>query len=723
MDADAEAIVAARSHDPFAFLGQHKTGAAWDIRAFLPAAGAAFVITPDGAQPMKRLHKAGLFCLRLPNALPTPYELEWTEHGRRQRSYDPYCFGPQLSESDLHLFNEGKLFAAHRALGANLVEVDGVAGVRFATWAPNAERVSVVGDFNAWDGRRHQMRARGGSGVWELFVPGVKAGDFYKFELRNRLTGAILIKVDPYGRRFEFRPATAGVVVAPAAYEWRDETWMSARAQWDWQHRPINCYEVHLGSWRRAEDGSFLSYGELAAQLVSYCAAMCYTHVEVMPISEHPLDESWGYQTTGYFAPTSRFGSPDDFRAFVDALHAAGIGVIMDWVPGHFPRDAWALADFDGSALYEHEDPMLGQHPDWGTLIFNYGRNEVRSFLISNALYWLEEYHVDGLRVDAVASMLYLDYSRKEGKWRPNKFGGRENLEAIEFLRETNVLVHGRHPGALTFAEESTAWPMVSRPVHLGGLGFSMKWNMGWMNDTLRYIARDPVHRRYHHNDLTFGLMYSFSENFLLPLSHDEVVHGKRSLLDKMPGDAWQRFANLRLLLTYQATHPGKKLNFMGNEFGQGREWNATRALEWRLLDVDAHAGVQNTCRDLNRLYADLPALHTFDFERRGFEWIDCHDADHSIISFIRRDGDAFVIAVLNFTPVPHRDYRLGVPRLCEYREIFNSDSRHYGGSDLGNFGRLDAESVRSFERDYSIVMTVPPLAGVILAPAPESAS
>jgi 1,4-alpha-glucan branching enzyme len=718
VDPRADAILAARSHDPFAFLGQHQTDDGWEIRAFLPAASKAFVVTPGGREPMERLHAAGLFRFVGPSALPVPYEIEWLEDGSRKRGYDPYCFAPQLSESDLHLFGEGKLFGAHRAFGAHCVDVDGVQGVRFATWAPNAERVSVVGDFNAWDGRRHQMRSRGASGAWELFVPGVGAGALYKFEIRTRRSGAILVKADPYGQRFEFRPATASVVVAPSAHAWRDAAWMAARASWDWQHRPINCYEVHLGSWRKREDGSFLSYGELAAQLAQYCADMHYTHVELMPISEHPLDQSWGYQTTGYFAPTSRFGSPDDFRACVDALHAAGIGVILDWVPGHFPRDAWALADFDGTALYEHEDPRLGEHPDWGTLIFNYGRSEVRSFMLSNALYWLEDYHIDGLRVDAVASMIYLDYSRKEGQWRPNKFGGRENLESIAFLRELNVLVHGRQSGALTIAEESTSWPMVSRPVHLGGLGFSMKWNMGWMNDTLRYMARDPVHRHYHHNDLTFGLMYAFSENFMLPLSHDEVVHGKRSLLDKMLGDDWRRFADLRLLMAYQATSPGKKLNFMGNEFGQGIEWNAAAPLQWGLLDVGWHAGVQRVCRDLNRLYLDVAALHAFDFEPRGFEWIDCHDAENSIISYIRRDGDDFVVVVLNFTPVVHRGYRLGVPRLGKYREIFNSDSAHYGGSNVGNLGLLDAEDVVCLDRPHTLSMTVPPLAGVILAPA-----
>ena len=562
------------------------------------------------------------------------------------------------------------------------------------------------------------MHAHGGSGVWELFVPGLAAGALYKFEIRNR-AGAVLVKADPYAQQFELRPSTAARVAAPSAHRWDDAGWLGDRATHDWLHAPLNAYEVHAGSWRRHPDGRTYSYRELAEALVPYLVEMGYTHVELMPLSEHPLDESWGYQATGYFAPTSRFGAPDDLRAFIDACHGAGIGVILDWVPGHFPQDAWALARYDGTALYEHEDPRLGVHKDWGTHIFNYGRSEVKSFLLSSAAYWLSEFHIDGLRVDAVASMLYLDYSRAAGEWLPNRFGGRENLDAIEFLRELNTMVHRDFPGALTFAEESTAWPMVSRPTYVGGLGFSMKWNMGWMNDTLAYLQHDPVFRRFHHDKLTFGQLYAYSENFLLPLSHDEVVHGKRSLLDKMPGDAWQKFANLRLLLAQQATAPGRKLMFMGGEFGQWREWRVGAELDWFLLERDAHGGIQRCARDLNHLYRNTPALHDLDFEGSGFDWIDCHDADQSVVSYLRRARDGrFVIVVLNFTPVPRTGYRIGVPQGGTYREAFNSDSRHYGGSDLGNGEGLDAAARPWMGLAYSLVMTLPPLAAVIVEPA-----
>ena len=716
-DSRVAALIEARSHDPFGILGQHPTRDGWEIRAFLPDAERAHVIAPEGPHAMERMGATALFAFRSPRQVPSPYRIAWERGGERVESYDPYCFPPRLSDFDLHLFNEGRLREAYRILGAQIATVDGVAGVAFSTWAPNAERASVVGDFNGWDGRRHPMRSRGGSGVWELFVPGVQPGAAYKFELRNRRSGALLLKADPYAQAYEPRPGTASVVAAPRTHRWRDGVWMERRARWDWQHRPIACYEVHLGSWKRHGDGSYLTYRESAAQLAEYLTDLHYTHVELMPVSEHPLDESWGYQTTGYFAPTSRFGSPDDFRAFVDTMHEAGIGVIVDWVPAHFPRDDWALARYDGTPLYEHEDPRLGSHPDWGTLIFNYGRNEVRGFLLSSALCWLDEFHVDGLRVDAVASMLYLDYSRKEGEWVPNRHGGRENLDAIDFLRELNVVVHESHPGALTIAEESTAWPMVSRPTYLGGLGFSLKWNMGWMNDTLRYMRYDPVHRRYHHDMLTFSQLYAYTENFVLPLSHDEVVHGKGSLLDKMPGDPWRKFANLRLLLTYQAAHPGKKLLFMGGEFGQGEEWNSTRGLSWQLLDVPWHAGIRWAVRDLNRLYAALPALHARDFEHAGFEWIDPNDADASVLSFVRFGGGQFVVVVLNFTPVPRYAYRVGVPEGGRYLEVFNGDSQLYGGSNLGNGGAIEAVDEPWLGRAHSMYVLAPPLAGVILMP------
>ncbi|MFZ5658735.1 MAG: 1,4-alpha-glucan branching protein GlgB [Pseudomonadota bacterium] len=717
MDFQLQAIAEARHHHPFDYLGQHPAGQEWIIRAFLPQAAQVEVLTPTGWEPLSRMDAAGLFAIRRPAPLPQPYRLRWQAGGRQFEIYDPYSFPPSISDFELHLFGEGRLWEAYRMLGAHPREQAGVQGVRFAVWAPNAERVSVVGDFNDWDGRRHPMQVHGSSGVWELFIPELPDGTLYKFEIRNRATGAVLVKTDPYGAFFEHRPGTAARVYR-SRHQWGDAEWLRQRAAWDWQHAPVNCYEVHLGSWQRGPDGRFLSYGKLAERLIPYAKEMGYTHLELMPVSEHPLDESWGYQVTGYYAPTSRYGEPDDFRAFVDQCHQAGLGVILDWVPGHFPKDDFALARFDGTALYEHEDPRLGEHQDWGTYIFNYGRNEVRNFLLANAHYWLEEFHVDGLRVDAVASMLYLDYSRQPGEWLPNRHGGRENLEAIDFLREMNIFVHERHPGALTIAEESTAWPMVSRPTYVGGLGFSMKWNMGWMNDTLSYMENDPIHRRYHQDMLTFSQVYAYTENFVLPLSHDEVVHGKRSLLDKMPGDAWRKFANLRLLFTYQATHPGKKLNFMGNEFAQGREWQVNSRLDWELLDRQWHAGMQRLSNDLNQLYRQEPALHALDFSADGFRWIDCHDADQSVLAYLRQDqhGDC-VIVLLNFTPVPRPGYRVGVPKPGFYREIFNSDSAYYGGSNLGNGGGAAAEAQSWMGFPHSLSLTLPPLAGIVLKP------
>jgi 1,4-alpha-glucan branching enzyme len=626
----------------------------------------------------------------------------------------------QIPEYDLHLFHQGHHWHIFRYLGANRRQVGGADGVLFATWAPNAQAVSVVGDFNAWDGRSHPMTPRA-NGVWERFVPGVADGCRYKFELRHAASPAPFLKTDPYGKAFELRPATAAVVVPDSAHGWSDADWLQQRRSRDWLHAPLSIYEVHAGSWQRRADGGFLNYRELARALVAHVGALGYTHVELLPITEHPLDDSWGYQSTGYYAPSSRYGSPEDFRWLVDHCHQHGIGVILDWAPGHFPRDDYALAGFDGQALYEYADPRIGEHRDWGTLIFDYGRPEVRNFLLASALYWLEEFHVDGLRVDAVASMLYRDYSRPPGEWLPNFQGGRENFEAIAFLRELNTVVHDQFPGCLVIAEESTSWPQVSRPVDTGGLGFSMKWNMGWMHDTLDYFKLDPVHRRYHHDKLTFGQLYAYSENFVLPFSHDEVVHMKGSLLTRMPGDAWQRYANLRLLLVYLFTQPGKKLMFMGCEFGQESEWNFRTALPWSLLERPAHAGIRKLVADLNRLYRETPAWHRHDFEQSGFQWLDCNDALHSCLIYMRRDGSDHAIIALNGTPVPRTDYRIGVPVGGRYLEQLNSDSAIYGGSNLGNLGGMHTEDIPAMGMPCSVRLVLPPLAGVVICPEPTA--
>ena len=715
------ALIEAREHDPFRILGQHRERDKWRVTVYRPSTAALAIATAAGWQDMPRLPGTDLFQWRSGEPLPLPYRLRASDDDGEREFYDPYCFPPDASDHDLYLFNRGDNFQAYRLLGAHEETRAGIAGVCFRVWAPNAARVSVVGDFNRWDGRMHPLCSLGGSGVWELFVPGVAAGSLYKYEIRHRQSGSVKLKADPYARAFEMRPATAAKVVAVSAYAWRDAAWLERRRQWDWLHAPLSIYEMHAGSWMRHPDGRFYQYRELAERLPAYLADLNFTHVEFLPLMEHPLDESWGYQCTGFFAPTARFGDPDDLRYLIDRLHQAGIGVIFDWVPGHFPADDWALAHFDGSALYEHEDPRLKTHPDWGTHVFNYGRDEVRSFLLSSAHWWLAEFHIDGLRVDAVASMLYLDYSRKAGEWLPNRFGGRENLEAIEFLRALNQMVHREFPGALTIAEESTAWPMVSRPVHLGGLGFSMKWNMGWMNDTLGYMAHDPIYRRFHHDRLTFGQLYAYSENFVLPLSHDEVVHGKRSLLGKMPGDEWQRLANLRLLLAYQAFAPGKKLLFMGAELAQDGEWRDREELPWPLLQYARHRGVHALLGDLNRWYRELPALHEFDFRHEGFSWIDCHDADQSVVAWLRQDGRGdWVIVVLNFTPQPRHAYRIGVPGVGAYRELLNSDSEYYGGSNMGNPGELRADAIPWMGRPASIALTLPPLAALLLIPVRE---
>jgi 1,4-alpha-glucan branching enzyme len=714
-------ILAAQHHDPFHFLGLHhntrpKAKQQYIFRTFLPHADKVWLKVEADWVLCEKDHADGLFTW-FGNTPPTvPCLIKTETAGKQTQTYDAYSFLPFISNDELHLFAEGQLNHAYNTFGAQTCELQGVAGVRFAVWAPSAERVSVVGDFNRWDGRINPMRARGSSGVWELFIPNLNAEDLYKFEIRNRNTGAVFCKIDPYARAFEMRPGNASKITANSTHKWQDSAWLKARGALDWLHAPFSCYEIHLGSWRRKDGNLVMNYRELAAELVPYMADMGYTHIELLPITEHPLTESWGYQTTGYFAVTNRFGTPEDFKFFVDACHQANIGVILDWVPGHFPKDDWALARYDGSALYEHEDPRLGEHQDWGTLIFNYGRNEVRNFLVSSAYFWLQEMHIDGLRVDAVASMLYLDYSRKHGEWLPNKYGGRENLEVIEFFKQLNTIVHQDFPGALTIAEESTAWPGVSRPVYLGGLGFSMKWNMGWMNDTLAYMSEEPVHRKYHHDQLTFGQLYAYSENFVLPFSHDEVVHGKGSLLGKMPNDEWQKFANLRLLMTLQMTTPGKKLNFMGNEIAPYREWNVGMSLDWHLLQNQLNQGVTNLTRDLNNQYKQLTCLHDMDFDVHGFNWIDCHDSDQSIISFTRhaRDG-SFAIIVLNFTPVLRCDYRIGVPQAGEYSEILNSDAAYYGGSNQGNGNGLQTENKAWMNHAQSLLMTLPPLAGIIL--------
>lgn len=716
-------IITATHHDPFEVLGRHPLGAGATaladtlVRVYLPGARSAAVLVNELQHALTRIEGTDFFewhCLA--KNLPMHYQVQWFDrHNQMHTEFDPYSFAPQLGEIDMHLFAEGQHWNIYQLLGAHPRTVDGIEGVLFATWAPNAERISVVGDFNDWDGRHHPLRVRGGSGLWEVFIPGIKPGALYKFEIRNRATGAVFLKSDPYGQAFELRPLTGSIVKAPSDYEWQDGDWMNKRAQWDWQSSPLSVYEMHLGSWRRGWVGEFMNYRELAHQVVDYVKPLGFTHIEIMPVSEHPLDDSWGYQTTGYYAPTSRFGTPDDFRYFVDYLHRHNIGIILDWVPAHFPKDAHALARFDGSALYEHEDPRLGEHRDWGTLIYNYGRNEVRNFLLANALFWLKEYHLDGLRVDAVASMLHLDYSREPGEWIPNIHGGNENLEAMSFLQKLNEVCHGQHPGVLVIAEESTAWPQVTRPTWVGGLGFSMKWNMGWMHDTLDYISKDPIHRQYHHNQLTFGMMYAFTENFMLPFSHDEVVHGKGSMINKMPGDDWQKFANLRLLYTYLFTYPGTKLLFMGSEFAQWSEWAQSRTLDWNLLDYTPHQGMHALVKDLNHCYTSMPSLYQRNFRGDGFEWIDCHDSTQSIVSYIRKSDQDFSIVILNFTPVTRSNYRIGVPVAGAYHEILNSDSSFYGGSNWGNSNPMYSQPVPWMNHQQSLEVNLPPLGALII--------
>ena len=729
LPAIAKALIDGDYADSFGYLGPHrKASGDFVVRSFQPGATAVTVIDRDTGAPIakaERLHTAGLFAAEISTDGRAPrYRLRIHWPKGDQDIEDPYRFPSALGELDLHLLAEGSHFNSYEKMGAHITEIDGVRGVNFAVWAPNARRISVVGDFNAWDGRRHTMRLHPGCGVWEIFIPGLDEGVLYKFEIKARTGQVLPLKVDPYAFRCQMPPETACIVDDHAEFEWSDHAWMATRQARHATSAPMSVYEVHPGSWQRVpEEGHRkLTYLELADRLIPYVKELGFTHIELLPITEHPFDGSWGYQPIGLFAPTARYGTPDQFREFVDRCHGAGLGVILDWVPAHFPDDAHGLVQFDGTALYEHADPRQGRHRDWGTLVYNLGRVEVANYLLSNALFWLEQFHIDGLRVDAVASMLYLDYSRQPGDWIPNRYGGNENLDAIAFLRRLNELVYGRQPGAFTVAEESTAWPMVSRPTYSGGLGFGYKWNLGWMHDTLRYFSKDPIHRAYHHDDLTFGLIYAFHENFVLALSHDEVVHGKRSLIGRMPGDRWQRFANLRAYYSFMFTYPGKKLLFMGSELAQEREWDHDSSLDWHLLDDEMHRGIRDVVRDLNRLYREEPALHQRDCEGSGFEWIDCHDHENSVISYVRHGAVAedVIVVVLNFTPVVREGYRIGVPADATYAEIFNSDSGYYGGSDVGNGGAVKAEPVAAHGRDHSLSLTLPPLGALVLKPSTD---
>ena len=725
--AGVQALLDGAHGQPFALLGCHPgpDDSRVLIRVFLPGATEVQVVVERAAGThsvaLTEVDAAGFFAgLAPPEALSAGYRLRVTwASGARAELDDPYALPPRLGELDLHLLAEGHHYLAWHVLGAHPGQHAGLTGTGFAVWAPNAQRVSVVGDFNGWDGRRHVMRLRPECGVWEIFLPGVGPDAAYKYEIRTA-AGELLLKADPYARRAEVPPATASRIWADGDYTWSDRDWLAGREQAQSRERPISIYEVHAGSWQRHPDGSWLSYRELVERLVPYVLELGFTHIELLPISEHPFSGSWGYQPSGLFAPSARFGSPDDFRYLIDCCHQAGIGVLLDWVPGHFPDDAHGLARFDGSCLYEHQDERQGRHRDWGTLIYNYGRREVRNFLIGNALYWLKEYHLDGLRIDAVASMLYLDYSRSPDDWIPNIHGDNRNLEAVDFLRRLNLAVHAECPGVLMIAEESTSWPLVSRPPEHGGLGFGYKWNMGWMNDSLRYLGRDPIHRRHHQRDLSFGLLYTFSENFVLPISHDEVVHGKGSLLGKMPGDRWRQLAQVRLALAWQFCYPGKKLLFMGCEFAQVTEWNHDAELDWGALAQPEHAGVQRLVADLNRCYRDHTALHELDCEAGGFSWLSCDDADHNVVVFLRRGhGPGFLVVACNFSPLVHHGYRVGVPLSGEYRELINTDASDYGGSGVGNLGRVRADAQSWHGQPNSLALTLPPLAALVLA-SPE---
>jgi 1,4-alpha-glucan branching enzyme len=738
-------IVWNQHHDPFEILGSHpieQNGKnVWAVRAYLPNASAAWVVLPEQRQEyqMQTVHDPHFFECTIEVAELTNYQLKIKEGEHERVTYDPYAFrSPRLTEFDLHLFSEGNHHRIYEKLGAHPTEIDGVKGVYFAVWAPNARNVSLLGDFNLWDGRKHQMR-KGPTGVWELFIPEIGVGEHYKYEIKN-VEGHIYEKSDPYGFQQEPRPKTASIVTDLNTYSWDDEEWMEKRRHTDPLTQPVSVYEVHLGSWLHGSSSEpaklpngetepvvivselkpgarFLTYRELADRLIPYVKELGYTHLELLPIAEHPFDGSWGYQVTGYYAPTSRFGTAEDFMYFVDKCHQNDIGVIVDWVPGHFPKDGHGLAFFDGSHLYEHSDPRKGEHKEWGTLVFNYNRHEVRNFLVANALFWFDKYHIDGIRVDAVASMLYLDYCRKPGEWLPNQYGGRENLEAAEFLRQVNHIIFSYFPGILSIAEESTSWPMVSWPTYTGGLGFNLKWNMGWMHDMLDYFSMDPWFRQFHQNNITFSMWYNHSENFMLALSHDEVVHGKSNIIGKMPGDRWQKLANVRCLFSYMFAHPGKKTMFMSMEIGQWSEWNVWADLEWQLLQYEDHQQLKQFFQDVNQLYRSEPALYTQDFAQDGFEWIDCSDNRHSVVSFMRRDkeSDDFVVVVCNFTPQPHSHYRIGVPEKGFYTELFNSDARPYGGSNMGNLGGKWTDDWSLHSRPYSLDLCLPPLGVLIL--------
>jgi len=715
-DDDYFPLIEARHCDPFRLLGIRKEGGRTVARVFRPDANRVTIVEEGGLNRRFELEKkddVGLFEAELEGDAPIGYRCDFEGHnGEKWSQLDPYAFPPVLGEMDIHLFNEGTHYDIYKKLGAHLMEINGVRGVHFAVWAPNAQRVSIVGDFNHWDGRVHPMRKLVPSGIWEIFIPEVAEGDHYKVEIRGP-HGDVFLKTDPMAFYAQHGTQTGCMVFDLNRYTWGDGEWMRTRSQRDIYNSPMSIYEVHLGSWQRVvEEGNrSLSYGELADRLIPYVKELGFTHIELMPVMEHPFDGSWGYQVVNYYAPTSRFGNPDDFRAFVDRCHQAGIGVILDWVPGHFPKDAHGLARYDGTCLYEHEDPRLGEHMDWGTLIFNYGRNEVRNFLIGNALFWLDEYHIDGLRVDAVASMLYLDYSRKPGEWVPNRYGGRENLEAIDFLKKFNEVCYTRHPGIVTIAEESTSWPGVSRPTYVGGLGFGFKWNMGWMNDSLRYIARDPIYRRHHQGDITFSMLYAFTEHFILVLSHDEVVHGKGSMMTKMPGDDWQKFANLRMFLAWMWAHPGKKLIFQGIEFAQWSEWKHAHSLDWHLTQYAPHDGMRRLVQHLNWLYQNEPAFYEQDDSYEGFDWIDFHDADNSVWSFMRKPRNgATIVFMVNATPVVRSGYRVGVDDPGWYQEVLNTDAETYGGSNVGNWGGRGAEPIGWQGRPFSLLIDLPPL-------------
>jgi 1,4-alpha-glucan branching enzyme len=721
---ELDALVKREHSNPHTVLGAHRAEDGVVIRALRPAACAVTAHLEDGATvELEQIHPGGVFEGTAEGAEPPLHyrlEIDYGDAGTFTIE-DPYAFGPTIGELDLYLIGEGRHEQIYEKLGSHPMVHEGVQGTAFAVWAPAAKAISVVGDFNSWDGRLHAMRSLSSSGVWELFLPAIEPGVRYKYEILGA-DSELVLKADPYAQEAEQPPQTASIVFQ-SGHKWSpsDREWLTVRAEQQPLSEPISIYEVHLGSWRlnTLEGNRPLNYLELADELSAYVKDMGFTHVELLPVMQHPFSGSWGYQVTGYYAPASLWGKPDELRQFVERLHASGVGVILDWVPAHFPRDQFALARFDGTALYEHDDPRRGAHPDWGTLVFNYGRHEVRNFLTSNALFWLREYHVDGIRVDAVASMLYLDYSRREGEWVPNQFGGREDLDAVHFLKQLNELIHAQEPGIISAAEESTAWPGVSRPTYLGGLGFGFKWNMGWMHDTLAYFQQDPIYRRYHHHELTFSLMYAFSENFILPLSHDEVVHGKGSLYSKMPGDRWQKLANLRALYAYMWAHPGKQLLFMGSEFAQESEWSHERSLDWHLLERPEHAGIQALVRDLNRLYREEPALWEVDSDPSGFWWIEPNDADANVVAFARqsRDGERVVVFAANLSPVARESYRLGLPRATRWREAINTDSTYYGGADLGNLGGVQPEPIPWHGQPFSAEVVLPPLAAVWFVP------